>query len=49
MTLGHELEDGAGSLSMWLRESAISLPAVVDITALGGWLAYRKNWQSQRS
>ncbi|SHM19208.1 allophanate hydrolase-related protein [Vreelandella subglaciescola] len=44
-----KLEDGSGSLSMRLRESAISLPAVVDITASGGWLAYRKSGQPQRS
>ena len=43
-----ELEDGSGSLSMRLRESAISLPAVVDITASGGWLAYQESRQQKR-
>ncbi|EBA00057.1 gamma-glutamylcyclotransferase [Marinobacter sp. ELB17] len=40
-----ELEDGSGSLSMCLIESAISLPAVVDITVSGGWLAYCESLQ----
>lgn len=44
-----ELEDGSGSLSMCLRESAISRPEVVDITASGGWLAYRQSGQPQHS
>jgi len=43
-----ELEDGSGSLSMCLRESAVRLPAVVDITASGGWLAYLESRQSKR-
>jgi len=42
------LEDGSGALSMCLRKSAISLPAVVDITASGGWLAYLEGQQMQR-
>ena len=34
------LEDGSGSLSMRMRESALTAPGVVDITAHGGWHAY---------
>lgn len=37
------LEDGSGSLSMCLREAAIGLPGVVDITASGGWRAYQES------
>ncbi|MCL1477164.1 hypothetical protein MIH18_10615 [Marinobacter sp. M3C] len=46
-SINFALEDGSGSLSMCLRASAMSLPAVVDITASGGWLVYLKNRQSK--
>ncbi|WP_253273019.1 gamma-glutamylcyclotransferase [Halomonas sp. PR-M31] len=36
-----ELEDGSGSLSMRLRDTALDLPGVIDISEKGGWLAYR--------
>jgi gamma-glutamylcyclotransferase (GGCT)/AIG2-like uncharacterized protein YtfP len=36
-----ELEDGSGALSMRLRETALGLPGVIDISERGGWLAYR--------
>ncbi|WP_026291790.1 allophanate hydrolase-related protein [Marinobacterium rhizophilum] len=35
-----ELEDGSGSLSMKMREDAIGLPGVTDITDCNGWHAY---------
>lgn len=40
-----ELEDGSGSLSMCLRETALNLPGVVDITSDGGWLSYMESRQ----
>lgn len=43
-----ELADGSGALSMRLRESALGLPGVVDITESGGWLAYRQSQQLVR-
>ena len=36
-----ELADGTGSLSMRMRDSALTLDGVVDISAAGGWLAYK--------
>ena len=38
-----ELADGAGALSMHLRETALAAPGVVDISALGGWRSYRSS------
>lgn len=35
-----ELSDGQGSLSMVMRQEALSAPDTTDITASGGWLAY---------
>ena len=40
------LADGAGSLSMRLRDGAIALPGVLDISDAGGWLAYRAGLSS---
>ena len=36
-----ELADGTGSLSMRMREEALTLDGVVDISDRGGWLAYK--------
>jgi hypothetical protein len=36
-----ELADGSGSLSMRMREAALTLRGVVDISDAGGWLGYR--------
>lgn len=35
-----ELSDGTGSLSMIMRQEALSAPGVLDITETGGWRAY---------
>ncbi len=35
------LEDGSSSLSMVLREDYLTHPDVTDISAYGGWRAYR--------
>jgi hypothetical protein len=35
------LEDGAAAFAMLLREEQIGAPGVIDITADGGWRAYR--------
>ncbi|MGA9871897.1 MAG: gamma-glutamylcyclotransferase [Rhodococcus sp. (in: high G+C Gram-positive bacteria)] len=35
-----ELADGSGSLSMRMREQALTAPGVTDITDRGGWVAY---------
>ncbi|HXR22075.1 MAG TPA: gamma-glutamylcyclotransferase [Acidimicrobiales bacterium] len=36
-----ELADGAGALGLHLRKTALGAPGVTDISALGGWRAYR--------
>jgi gamma-glutamylcyclotransferase (GGCT)/AIG2-like uncharacterized protein YtfP len=36
-----ELADGAGALGLHLRKTALGAPGVRDISALGGWRAYR--------
>ena len=35
-----QLADGSGSLSMRMRDTALQLPGVVDISDAGGWRAY---------
>ena len=35
-----EMSDGSGSLSMQMRDTALHLPGVVDISDAGGWPAY---------
>lgn len=35
-----EMSDGSGSLSMRMRDTALHLPGVVDISDAGGWHAY---------
>ena len=35
-----ELADGSGSLSMRMRDSALTAPGVTDISDRGGWVAY---------
>jgi hypothetical protein len=35
-----QLADGSGSLSMRMRDAALHLPGVVDISDAGGWHAY---------
>jgi gamma-glutamylcyclotransferase (GGCT)/AIG2-like uncharacterized protein YtfP len=35
-----ELSDGSGSLSMRLRQNALTDPGVTDISDVGGWRAY---------
>jgi gamma-glutamylcyclotransferase (GGCT)/AIG2-like uncharacterized protein YtfP len=37
------LEDGRGSLSMRMREDAITAPGVKDISDHGGWRAYEES------
>jgi hypothetical protein len=36
-----ELADGARALGLHLRKTAVGAPGVRDISALGGWRAYR--------
>ncbi len=36
-----ELADGTGALGLHLRKIALAAPGVTDISALGGWRAYR--------
>lgn len=35
-----ELADGSGSLCMRMREHALGMPGVIDISDRGGWRAY---------
>lgn len=42
-----ELSDGSGSLCMRMREEALSLPGVVDITEYQGWHKYLASRRTQ--
>lgn len=43
-----ELDTGEGSLCMRMRDSALNLPDVTDITSWGGWRAYLETKDSHR-
>ncbi|WP_433376014.1 allophanate hydrolase-related protein [Streptosporangium sp. CA-115845] len=42
-----ELADGSGSLSMRMRDGALTLPGVTDISTAGGWRAYLASGRTQ--